>query len=423
MLTFFIPEKIPSHNKGEEAILRGIVRTLDFVEDKKIYLYSDSSSYDSTKYRDCAEIITETLILDSKASASKKLWYAVKYILLHLIYACSYRISEKMTRRIFRKKLWKVYNNVDVILAGHDNSYSTMHNFLILFCRAIKKPIVIYGSSILPYVHRRVWIKLLTRFCLNKADLITTRERITYNVLVNVIGIKKDLIKVTADKAFLLEPVSRVRAKELLNKYEVLIGQDNVIGMTVLHKTGVLNQLNINTTEHLLFFSKLVDFMIGQTNATIIFFPHSIGPDPANDDRIAAQIVFDLCQVKKNIRLITDDLSVAELKGMIGCCDFFIGERTHSVINAVAMCVPAISLSHPGDNRTVGILGKMVGMEKRIYDIRNMDINSVCALCIDAWHNREKIRKSLEYRIPRIVESSLLNKSYMQKLLVSRGLI
>ncbi|MBM2832847.1 MAG: pyruv trans protein [Candidatus Brocadiaceae bacterium] len=422
MLKILIPEKIPAHNKGEEAIFRGILKTLDFVPDKKIYLYSKSPGYDGNKYGGDVEIITESLVPDPENSKVSKVAHVIRYITMHIIYALFYRVNKRFTRKIFTKKIWKVYDEMDIVLAAHDSAYAIMHNVLIIFCKLIGKPVAIYGTSILPFLYKKTWVRYLTKICLNRADLITVREEISRDVLVNKIGIKKTLVKLTADKAFLLEPVEKQKAVKLLNEQGVICSHGIIIGVTVVYKTGIFNTLKFDIEKHLHIMASFIDCVIEKTNGTIVFFPHSIGPTDEDDDRIAAQAIYTKCNNKSNIKLITDDFSASELKGMIGCCDFFIGERTHSVIAAVSMLVPAISITHPEDYRTIGILGLMIGIKERIYNVKELSVTSLNQFFIDAWNSRDEIRNHLRKRIPEVIKDSMSNSTFLQMLVKNKNL-
>ena len=86
MLTVYIPEYIPAHNKGEEALFLGIRKTLEGLNIGKIYLYSVDPIYDQRCYGPPVEVVTETIIPRSRQHKFKKLLQILKYIPGHLIY-------------------------------------------------------------------------------------------------------------------------------------------------------------------------------------------------------------------------------------------------------------------------------------------------------------------------------------------------
>lgn len=418
-----IPEKIPAHNKGEEALFRGIMATLQSINPTKIYLYSKHPEYDVKVYGAECELLMESLIPDSEDPKSKKLIQVLYSLPLHFLFAIIFRLSPFVAQSLFRGKLWQVYREMDLGLAGHDSAFTIMHNLFVVFCKLMGKPVVIYGTSILPFLYERRWVRFLTKFCLNMTDLVTTREELSYKALIEKIGVCPDRIRLTADKAFILDPVDRDIAAGLLVKYGVEIGRRPLIGMTVVNKTGIFNTINVDFNYHLKVISEVVDWLVQEKGAHIVFFPHSIGPSEADDDRIAARAVYELCNCKESIALIEDDYSVAELKGMIGCCDFFIGERTHSVIGAVSMTVPAISISHPRDLRTIGILGMTVGIGDMIYNISELSVDSLLSFIRKGWSERERIHKHLSLVIPEVKKLVMQNGDYVQEVLRGRTVV
>ncbi len=413
MAKVLIPEKIPAHNKGEEAIARGILKTLDFTDIEKIYLYSRSPEYDRKIYGDPFEIIENSLIPDPEKPKRTKIARILKSLPCHAAFAIVYALHKGTARRIFRGTLWRVYDETDFILAAHDSAYAIMHNVLILFARMIGKPVIIYGTSILPFLYEKRWVRALTRACMNKADLVTAREKITYDILKDKIGIKKEIIRLTADKAFLLDPIDKGRAKGILAGYGIRAGKDIVIGVTAVYKTGIFNTLRYDVDAHIRVFASFIDSIIGLLDCTVVFFPHSIGPKEKDDDRTAARLIRETCARKEKIVCITDDFFSGELKGMIGCCDFFIGERTHSVIAAISMSVPAISLSHPADYRTIGILGEAAGLADRIYNVENLEAHSLFAFFRKAWGDRQKLREHLAKTQPVLAKNAMANREHL----------
>ncbi len=421
MFKILIPEKIPAHNKGEEAIFRGLIETIKFMGETKIFLYSRHPEYDEKAYSGEVEIITETLVPVTEDSKMQKIWHLLYNVPMHLIFAIIYRINRKLAMQLFTGKLWRVYDEIDVVLAAHDSAFAIMHNILVLFCKVINKPIAIYGTSILPFLYERKGVKYLTSFCLRHADLITTREEISYDLLVNRIGVPQKRAFLTADMAFLLKPDNKEQSIDIMKSEKVPFGERKLIGMTVVNKTGIFNTISIAIDEHIAIMTKLVDSLIDTLDVDIVFFPHSIGPDEANDDRVAANKIFHQAKNKVNIHLIDGDYSAASLKGMIGCCDFFVGERTHSVIGAVSMLVPSVVISHPKDFRTIGIIGKAVGLENQIYDISKLTFETLNSFVLGNWAEKENILNGLEVMIPTVKENSAFNGKLLSNMLRDRA--
>ena len=103
------------------------------------------------------------------------------------------------------------------------------------------------------------------------------------------------------------------------------------------------------------------------------------------------------------------DFSASDLKGMIGCCDFFVGARTHSVIAATSMGVPSVVLSYPKDYRTYGIIGEMLQQSKWVYNIEYLQAGDLIELIKNAWVQRDETSRQLPDIVKKVRERAFLN--------------
>ena len=119
---------------------------------------------------------------------------------------------------------------------------------------------------------------------------------------------------------------------------------------------------------------------------------------------------------KDKIRLIDNEYSPEELKGVIGQCDLFIGARMHANIAATSMCVPTLAIAY--SHKSYGIM-RMLGMEKYVLDFRTMTFDEMTARIDDLWVNREKIRTELVSNVKTVKERALYNGELVKALLDS----
>lgn len=413
MLSILIPEKIPAHNKGEEAIFLGICKTLELQGiEAKIYLYSEDPAYDGKRYKDKAEIITNTLIPNSGLSRGRKLAHLLRSGIKHVTFLLCPR---NIRKKIFKDRLWQVYTDVDMVILGHDNAFSFTHNFLILFCKLLNKKVVMYGASILPHVYEKALTGSFTKYCLEKLDLITLRESKSRDFL-KKLGLDISHLHVTADKAFLLEPVKKDTALALLRDNKIVPGEKPVVGMTVVYGSGVYKRGLVGYKDpkekyaaYTGAMARVVDFIVRDLGGIVVFMPHTIGPSREDDDRVVSYDVYRRIKNKTGVFVLNGDYSAAELKGMIGCCDFFIGARTHSVIAATSMGVPSVVLSYPKDFRTYGIIGDMLGQNRWVYNIEFLQDKDLIDLIRSAWNSRHDTMRQLPDIVKHIKEQALLN--------------
>ena len=61
----------------------------------------------------------------------------------------------------------------------------------------------------------------------------------------------------------------------------------------------------------------------------------------------------------------------------------------------------------------------MLGQEKYILDVKDLNYEGLKSKIYDAWENRELIKKELEVKIPMVKERAMLNGKLVKELLDS----
>ena len=137
MYNVFLFERIPSLNKGEEAILVGLVRSLKKIHREiNITIYSDTPDDDKKKYSGLVNIIQyERLLYQNKKHLKLN---KVIFILSHIVFSLMYKIFKRLTFKLMNEIIWKTYIESDLILIGHDNmmgppKFSPQYIGVILF--------------------------------------------------------------------------------------------------------------------------------------------------------------------------------------------------------------------------------------------------------------------------------------------------
>lgn len=279
----------------------------------------------------------------------------------------------------------------------------------------LKKPTIICGHSIGPF---KSWIgRAIARFVLNRVSLITLREE-TSKAHLRRIGVKNPNVFETADLAFLMEPVSSTRAKDILLKEKIYVRKP-VVGISASRLISTYLPLKSRReayVRYVKFMAKITDYLIDNLHATVIFVPHVVGPGRKYDDRVISKDIFELVLNKKDVNLILGDHTAQQLRGIIGLCDLFIGARMHAVISAISMHVPSLALSYL--HKTEGIL-KMVDQEKWICQVQELDYQDAVTKIEALWASRNQTRKDLESKMKAIHEKALLNAKLIKSLIRS----
>jgi len=427
MLKIFIPEIIPSLNKGEEAIFRGILKTLDGLGEYEVSLFSAHPEIDTPRYNlpNVRIISGDSPIVYSSSKAVKFLKFP-RVVLKHIAFLILLKLLGKGALRIMPGDVWRAYQAADIIIVGHDNAFSKFHIPLILFCNLLNKPSVIYGASMLPWVHASPLNRKLVKFCLERVDLITLREEISKQLL-DEIGLRNPSVYVTADKAFLLDPapaesVGEIMAKEGISKKagEILVGFTAVYGSEVFtYAFPEIKDHEKKYEKHVEILASLVDDLIETLNATVVFIPHAIGFggfEDKFDDRLVARNIYKKVRNKQKVITMENEYSVTELKGIIAQCDLFVGERTHSVIGAMSMGVPSVVITSPKDYRTQGIIGRMLNQQKWVYNCEEMRADTLIAKVHELWEQRDQVHLDLLQQAAEAKRRSLMNGELLKQL-------
>jgi len=431
MYKITIAENIPSLNKGELALLKGIIESFSDME-TEVKIISGSPEFDSERYGDNLQIIDvrKTFHLRESFDYSKteKILVSLIITMKHIAFLFLYKMFGQKATKVMKSQIWKEYINSDVIIVGHNGTFGigggllgnvfnflTFQSFIYLpfFGKTLKKPVVIYGSSISSYSFIvRKWMS----FLLNRIDLITLRENKSLQNLLNL-GYTGKRAHVTADLAFLMNP-DLTRTDNII-KSEKIDTSSVLIGVTVTRYKAITayKELGVDGSyeKHSKLIADVVDQLIETKNAQIVFLPHSIGLEKKFDDRILSEHIFQNCKNKNRVNVIKTEYSPEDLKSLMGRFDLFIGERLHSVIGAMSMGVPSLVLSNITDQRLEIIKG--LGQGDSICYVENLDKESLISNIDKLWAIQDKKRSDLEEQIKIVKEKSMENGELLKKLL------
>jgi len=317
-----------------------------------------------------------------------------------------------------RSRIWKDYIDTDLVVVGHDSliaSYGYLP--LILFFRVLGKRIIILGGGVGSY-GSRIW-SIFAKIILNKLDLITLREELSFAYLKSI-GIVEPPMYVTADPAFLMQPISTDVAIELLKEEDTAVGERPLLGMTVSwistskHCFPELKQKEEKFCRYSQLMAEVIDNLVQEHDLTIVLISHVFGPENEQDDRIVIESIYRLVKEKKNVRVINKQYKAEEIKGIIGQLDLLVGERLHSVIAAVSMGTPVVAVTYPSP-RMRGV-AKMMEIEKWVYNVENLSVESIVTMINHAWKVRHDTKQHLMQQKSSVKEKAEENSVLIKKL-------
>jgi colanic acid/amylovoran biosynthesis protein len=442
----FIAETAPGLNKGELAILGGMLESFKSLGNFKATMLSEFPDIDKSRFEPAIEItdvkkyflisrITRRhFLVENDKDLLKNLF--LKFIdslpvyFLHLVFLLLYKLFNQKSLKIMKGEIWRNLAEADVIVFGHDGAFGIGGGmgspilfypiFISFMAKTLHKPVVFYGGSIVRLNQYPYFLRKLLIGSLDRTEFIALREETSYNTLQKV-AFKKTKVILTADPATLQPPVALSRVREIMKIERLEKKSRPLIGLTVTKEMAVKAYPDLKSTDsydkHVKALAAVTDSLITSLGADVIFLPHCIGFSKQLDDRIISQDIARECKKGENVKVITSEYTAAELKGLIGQCDLFIGERIHSVIGALTMCIPSIVLVPASDPR-LGII-KMIGQEKAICPVENVTVDIILKKITDIWSNREKIHAELISQSKNIQSRAMENGKLLKNILDS----
>jgi len=429
-----VAEWVPSLNKGELAILIGMLKTFEVLGKVEVSVFSFYPSLDKERYPKNVKIIDVggDLRLGNSLPEGSRLIKVRAFLFASLQYFFFILLSKilgKNVSKVMNKSIWREYCRSDIIIICHDQ-ISCISGFILTFspiyitllAKALHKPIVIYANGASDF-GRKIW-KILATCVLNNIDLITIRDEESFLYLKKFIW-DKARIYLTCDPAILLPSANPEKVKNTMHDEDIDKNDGLLVGTALSREvlsTAFQGHANLATrykkaiAEMARFFDRLVENL----QATIVFIPHCIEPYQHRDDRVVAKEIYNIMKNKHKARVLIKEYSPEDLKGLMGQFDLFIGTRVHSVMGALSMDVPSCTLTRSSDRRAYGLIGKMLKQGEWICNVENLSADALFARLSDLLSASDKIRKDLLSIISSAKEKALLNGKLLKASLDSR---
>ena len=293
------------------------------------------------------------------------------------------RTKDSYHNRVYRDMRGYINDKKPVGMSiGGDNYCYEFNNLLYYFNKTLRSKglsTVLWGCSVEP----SLLSDKVMREDLRGFDLITARETITYNALLEA-GVTKT--KLLPDPAFTLE------TEELPLPEGFKPG--NTFGLNLSNFVngggGVVYDSVIKTIEYIL----------SQTDMHIAFIPHVFFEHDSDADVMRG--LYEKYRHTGRVAMI-QECGCRQLKGYIARCRFFVGARTHATIAAYSSCVPTFVIGYSIKSR--GIARDIFGDENG-HVMHFNDIDSDTALLkpiISLIEGEDKMRAHLRAVMPEYI--------------------
>ena len=398
-LYIFVADYVPLNNKGEEAIIRGIEDLLGADRPVKFAVLGpvrEVVTYDNVT------IFPYDWVFPGRIASSHRKRQIIKLLVSLKLRFGIYGSLRNLTdsKRPEYRQIRQFFEQSDCIIVGHDASFSLESAGIIHLARASKKCVGIMGAGFSINPRLSLFLKWLYKRAIEESDFCVLREQHTYE-LVKSLDCRVQQPILALDPAFAMRPAPAKQAEDVLSSYALYRQAKQhgkpVVGVTVCEKSIVYTASFRSISHpakkrkmHHRFVAGILDKLVKEVGALIIFLPHSIEKD-GNDIEVAQHVVGQMSAASENAVIIERDLSARLLKSIIRELDFLLGERTHSMIGAFSVQTAFVGLTNQTDMRTHDIIGDMCGCSEQLIDMDAPDFEVSREHVLALFQKRENI--------------------------------
>lgn len=429
-LTFLLPEEIPYQNKGEMAILEGLLVCLRSARSFRLAILNTNTK-DALYTNDLPQVSHKRSFFlhdINHAGPVQFLLEAAKLLLAGAACRIGWLCSNDQPLGEAASSL-RHFIEADVIVYGHDNYFAHRlnHRFAIisLFAKLAGKKTVVPGASIGPFKRASVYQRLMRRLILDDCAFITLRDHASADYL-QMLGCKCRKTELTTDLAFLMPPSEDGTGQDLLSFVQDLTNEFILVGLTPTRYIARLmqsydgNRLESYKAKYEAYLDmhvKAVDALCKSESVRVLLIPHTVGPESERNDILVNRDIHERCANPECVTSIEDEIPASVLKALIQRLHLLIGGRTHSIIAALGSGVPVLAESAPSRFKTNGIVGVLFGLEDRIFDVTHTDSQNFCKAVVEAVHRIDDDAMDITSRLGKVLKIANRNIVHFQDMI------
>lgn len=391
-----------SKNHGCEAIVRASVKILSG-NDIKVFSFSapEDRLFELDKTVDIIQLGHIVTHEKYRAGAIKRL--LPKKIIKILSKIKNSIIKPRPTDYATLYKDLTEQTEADIYMSvGGDNyCYDSYEGLKVINARlnAQGKKTVLWGCSVEPESIKK---DAALRADLNLYSLITARESLTYNALIEA-GISKNT-HLLPDPAFALD------SEEFNTLGSFKAG--NTVGINISPMVQ-----NLEHSDGMVFKStvKLIEHILKETDMEIALIPHVIW-EYTNDEEPLLKL-YNLFKGSGRVFFLHGNRNCMALKGIIAKCRFMIAARTHASIAAYSSCVPTLVIGYSVKSRGIAqdLFGQWQNYVLPVQDIK--DEKDMIKSFKFIMENEQKIKDIYKELMPAYIAKAKQAKEEVLKLL------
>ena len=243
----------------------------------------------------------------------------------------------------------------------------------------------------------------IARYILSHAHIILSRDKESIKLVKDILG-KNDCdkrIMFCPDVAFALDSI--VPRDGVIQPFINTGSENPIVGLNInglLYNGGYTrnNMFNLKM-DYKLFAHKLAEAILKNTNANLLLIPHTFAPHGhvESDPDACAEVFTSLSAAYKGrIQMIAAEYDQHAIKGIISCCNFFIGSRMHSCIAALSQKIPTAAVAY---SKKFGGVFNAIDVGDFVIDARVVETQEAVTLVLAMFGNRLQIEDKLQAQI------------------------
>jgi polysaccharide pyruvyl transferase WcaK-like protein len=257
----------------------------------------------------------------------------------------------------------------------------------------VNRPIVLLSQTLGPFNR---WLnRVAARWVLSRVILIHGRGQRSTDY-VRYLGIKT--VRYWPDLSFGMDLSAAKRAPDLQKWSTVLDrhsegGRHRMVGLTP--NTIVAEKMGRDGISYAALIAQSIqEFDARGYRAVLIPHSYRIGTEQAhNNDLHICREIINLLPPEVKCRFIDDDLSSQTLRLLIGRFDFLLASRFHSMVSALAMGVPPLTIGW-GGHKYLEVLEEF-GVQELYIDFSGVSLKAICERLNWLESHKEEVRRRI----------------------------
>ncbi len=271
----------------------------------------------------------------------------------------------------------------------------------VWLAKKLKLKVMFYANGIGPL--RKRLNRILTNKIINKVDVITLREKLSFSELEHM-NISKPQILLTADAALTVTDGSPSIETNILEHLQINEGKP-LLGISLRKYPG---HEKFEHEKYETVIAQAADHIVSKYGAFPVFIPMQHPDDIPILENVAAKM-------KNKSFIIKEKLNVYQTYDFISKSHMLLGMRLHALVFSAVAAVPMVGLVY--DPKIQGFLDCI--HQPSAGDVRFLEYENLIKLTDQVWENSCEISRQLEADMPVLKEKARENAKVAVDLIFS----